>query len=322
MSLTCNTTFSPTSANYHVFQRYVPSSLCIERVTSSTQVASIVVLIHDWFLTIDSELTFIWNVRWNLGTLLYFFTRYPAFVDTGVYLYSAIGYSISPPVCDLVMAVSCWMFLFGIGVSEVIMMICVWAMWGRRRKMAIFLTILALAAAVAGVLGFRQHHDSATFISPEDMPPDVPGCQNITTGSGVHNSLVSDFISLTLLESILLFLMLSKAIQHSRSRSSTFVLECFRHGLLYYAVLSVLSIANLIIILRAGHEFGNLLTSIQRTFHAILSARMLLHLRRSVHQTRGGNTINDGSLGGEIMFRAGSKGSMGNASDRGRVSII
>ncbi|KAF8869076.1 hypothetical protein BD779DRAFT_796373 [Infundibulicybe gibba] len=320
MSLTMQHYFFSNKRKLSRIQRYVPSSLCIERVTSSTQVASIVVLIHDWFLTIDSELTFVWNVRWNLGTLLYFFTRYPPLSTQG--FTCAIGYSISPPVCDLVMAVSCWMFLFGIGVSEVIMMICVWAMWGRRRKMAIFLTILALAATVAGVLGFRQHHDSATFISPEDMPPDVPGCQNITTGSGVHNSLVSDFISLTLLESILLFLMLSKAIQHSRSRSSTFVLECFRHGLLYYAVLSVLSIANLIIILRAGHEFGNLLTSIQRTFHAILSARMLLHLRRSVHQTRGGNTINDGSLGGEIMFRAGSKGSMGNASDRGRVSII
>ncbi|KAF8873948.1 hypothetical protein BD779DRAFT_1568386, partial [Infundibulicybe gibba] len=86
-------------------------------------VASVAVLIYDWFLTIDSELAFIWDPKWNLGTLLYFLTRYPAFIDTAVYLYSksdsmncsrrhashlqgVTGYSIPSPVCNLVVAMS------------------------------------------------------------------------------------------------------------------------------------------------------------------------------------------------------------------------
>ncbi|KAF8867561.1 hypothetical protein BD779DRAFT_136891 [Infundibulicybe gibba] len=105
-------------------------------------VASVAVSVYDWFLTIDSELAFIWDPKWNLGTLLYFLTRYPTFIDTAVLLYSAAGYSIPPPVCNIVIVVSYWMFLFGISVAEVIMMTCVWAMWGRGRRMAILLTIL------------------------------------------------------------------------------------------------------------------------------------------------------------------------------------
>ncbi|KAF8873954.1 hypothetical protein BD779DRAFT_280047 [Infundibulicybe gibba] len=88
------------------------------RTPAYFSVTSVSVLIYDWFLTIDSELAFIWNPKWNLGTLLYFLTRYPTFIDTAVFLYSAVGYSIPPPVCNLVIGVSYWMFLFGILVAE------------------------------------------------------------------------------------------------------------------------------------------------------------------------------------------------------------
>ncbi|KAF8892291.1 hypothetical protein BD779DRAFT_105679 [Infundibulicybe gibba] len=81
-------------------------------------VASFTFLIYDWFLTIDSELAFIWNQRWNLGTLLYVLTRYSAFADMGIFLYSAVGYSIPPSVCDIVIDVSTWMFFFGISIAR------------------------------------------------------------------------------------------------------------------------------------------------------------------------------------------------------------
>ncbi|KAF8873952.1 hypothetical protein BD779DRAFT_1568403 [Infundibulicybe gibba] len=216
--------------------------------------------IYDWFLTIDSELTFIWNPKWNLGTLLYFFTRYPTFIDTAVMLYSAAGYSIPPPVCNLAIAVSYWMFLFGIVVAEVIMMICVWAM-----------------------------------------------CQDIITSAGTHDKTFIDFLALASLEVVLFLLMLSKAVEHSRSHSSAFVIECFRHGLLYYVVL-------------CGGADDPLLST-QRTFHAILSARMLLHLRRSARQTSG-TDISSISPGSEMAFRDGPNSMGDGTSDRGRISVI
>ncbi|KAF8892293.1 hypothetical protein BD779DRAFT_1512102, partial [Infundibulicybe gibba] len=169
----------------------------LQQAQTSTyfNVASFALLIHDWFLTIDSELAFVWSPGRNLGTVLYFLTRYPAFIDTAVFLYSALGYSIPSPVCDIVVDVSTWMFLFGIAIAEVIMMFCVWVIWGRGRRMAVSLIFLALAAITAGIMGLRQNRSSAVYISPSYIPPNIPGCQNITPSAGVHNTPFSNFVA-------------------------------------------------------------------------------------------------------------------------------
>ncbi|KAF8885605.1 hypothetical protein BD779DRAFT_1532698 [Infundibulicybe gibba] len=256
--------------------------------------------VYDWFLTIDSE--------WNIGTLLYAFTRYPAFADTAISLYSVAAHSIPIPVCHLLLNVFPWMFLFGVVISEVVMIVCVWAMWGRKRWMAISLTVLAVVVAVVAVAWLNQHHSASIYISPEDMPPSVPGCHTKPGGSTTF----VDFVALTFLESVFFFLMLSKAIEHSRGHASTFVVECFRYGLLYYMVLTASSITNLVVILRATHEYENLLTSLQRTFHAIL---------RSAYQPRSENSVST-VIGGSVVFRGASGTSMDDVSDGGRISVI
>ncbi|KAF8887346.1 hypothetical protein BD779DRAFT_1527628 [Infundibulicybe gibba] len=291
--------------------------LCHNRwqIAAYFNVASVAVLIYDWFVTLDSEITLIWNPRWNFGTLLYFLTRYPAFIDTALYMHGDIGYAIPVPICGLLANISSWMFLFGFGISEVIMMICVWAMWGRRRRMAIAFTILGLTVIIACMIEFHSYHGSQIHIPPEMLPRNTPGCQTITKGAHDIIFAASEFIALAILESVLSALLFYKAILHSRNHPSTFVSECFRHGLLYYAVLGALSIANLSIIFQGAPEFDNLLTSIQRSIHAILSARMLLHLKCSTRQNSGG-TI---SLSGEIRFPVESEGSIGNfTNDRER----
>ncbi|KAF8890983.1 hypothetical protein BD779DRAFT_221787 [Infundibulicybe gibba] len=273
---------------------------------------SIVILIHDWFLTIEYELAFIWNPKWNLGTLLYLLTRYPAFVDTAILFYSGVaGYFgiLSPPVRALLWDVSTWMTLFGIGVAEVIMMICVWAMWGRGRRMAIFLTIMVLVFVGVYTMGLVI---LAKYISL----PNTPSQSIAITASGGASI---DFIALTLLEVILFFLVLSKAVQYRQNRSSRFVCKFFQHGLLYYVVLVVLSVANLAILF--SHGPYDISLSIQRTLHAILSARMLLHLRRSAYRTSGVNT-NSTSLVSEIVFQHGSSSTGDSMSGIGRLSVI
>ncbi|KAF8890978.1 hypothetical protein BD779DRAFT_221592 [Infundibulicybe gibba] len=158
-----------------------------------TEVVSVVVLIHDWFLTIESEFTFIWNPKWNLGTLLYFFARYPAFVDTAIFFYGGVPRyynTLSPPVRALLSDVTDSMILFGIGVAEVIMIIFVWAMWGRGRRMAIFLAILALVFSGVSAMGLVM---LAKYIS---LPN--PSSQSIPIGTS--GGAFINFATLTLLE--------------------------------------------------------------------------------------------------------------------------
>ncbi|KAF8892300.1 hypothetical protein BD779DRAFT_106140 [Infundibulicybe gibba] len=286
-----------------------------------SNVSSAIVLIYDWLLTIDSELAFVWNPRWNLGTLLYLLTRYSAFINAAVYLYGTVGYSIPPSVCGVFVSMSAWVLLFVTVVSEVIMVLCAWAMWGGGRRMAIGLTILTLVTTAIAIVGLCQYRSSTTYTSPDGMLPNFPGCQNITHGVGAHDTPFLDFLVLAFVEIVLFALMLFKAVKHSRYHSSTFVLECFRHGLLYYAVLGVLSITNLALTAQRSSP-RSLLIFAQGAFHTILSTRMMLHLRRLAHQPRCEDTTTRGvSLGSGIIFQSRSRGSIGNASD-GRMSII
>ncbi|KAF8887348.1 hypothetical protein BD779DRAFT_1672799 [Infundibulicybe gibba] len=181
-----------------------------------SDVASVAVLIYDWFLTIDLELTLVWKAPWNLGTLLYILARYPTFIEMLPQLYRMLAIS-------------------GV-VAEVLVMVCVWAIWGKTRKMAIFLIILIIGAVATATVGLRSDQSSETHIAPGILPPNIPGCQVIPQGT--HSMIYMDFLAVVILESVLLSLVLFKAVQHSRNYSSaSFVSECFRHGLLYYVVL-------------------------------------------------------------------------------------
>ncbi|KAF8868496.1 hypothetical protein BD779DRAFT_1635113 [Infundibulicybe gibba] len=232
-----------------VFSWYVvPSRQCFEHITSlpkssallywyvlqtpCERLAAYLVQIYDWFLTVESELAFIWSPKWNLGTLLYFLTRYPAFVDTAILFYISTGYynTLSPPVRPLLWGVSGWVFLLGIVVAEAIMAICVWAMWGRGRRMAIFLTILVLIVAGVSTIAPAEPPAAAKYISLPNT-----SFQSIIIAETSRASI--SLAALTLLQVILFFLVLSKAVQYSRNRCSNFVFGCFQHGLLYYVVL-------------------------------------------------------------------------------------
>ncbi|KAF8887347.1 hypothetical protein BD779DRAFT_1672798 [Infundibulicybe gibba] len=273
-------------------------SLQQAQIATYSDVASVVVLIYDWFLTVDLELTFVWKAPWNLGTLLYILARYPTFVDALLQLYR--------------------MFLVSGGIAEVLMMVCVWAIWGKARKVAIFLIILVIGAAATSTIGLHSDQNSETFIAPGILPPNIPGCQVIPQGT--HNMIYMDFLAVVILESVLLSLVLFKAVQYSRDYPSTFISECFRHGLLYYVVLDAVSITNLAITSRGG-SLGSFSASIQGSLHAILSARMLLHLRYSARRLGGGGNTTILPSDEEIIFEPG-PGDLTDTSDRSGAAII
>ncbi|KAF8890985.1 hypothetical protein BD779DRAFT_1515653, partial [Infundibulicybe gibba] len=117
------------------------------------------------------------------------------------------------------------MLLFGIAVAEVVMIICVWAMWGRGRGMAIFLTVLVLMVAGVSAMGLIKF--PAKYTPPKGPPNTLFQSVHTSTTGGAS----IDFVALTLLQAILFFLVLYKAVEYSRNRSSSFVLECFQHGM-------------------------------------------------------------------------------------------
>ncbi|KAL0948995.1 hypothetical protein HGRIS_009094 [Hohenbuehelia grisea] len=237
-------------------------------------------LIYDYLLTFADEIRYVWNAPWNLGKILFFLTRYPVFVDTSLTLYREPSWIFS---FILAMRVSFQrMIIVGIVIAEVIMTIRVWALWGRTRPVGILLSIIAVASVVASAVAFVKFHSSQTFIPMDTISPHIPGC---FPESG-NNVVFVDFAVLMGYETIILVMTLIKGFQHFRHGSSSFITTFFRDGVMYFAFLLAISFINVVVLLTQPREYANLLTSLQRSLHSMLSARILLHLRQDSEKSR------------------------------------
>jgi len=58
------------------------------RLSNYMTVASIMLLVYDYMLTLDSELLLIWSSRWNLVKALFLLVRYMPFIDMVLLIFS------------------------------------------------------------------------------------------------------------------------------------------------------------------------------------------------------------------------------------------
>ncbi|KAF4574522.1 hypothetical protein EYR36_005865 [Pleurotus pulmonarius] len=217
---------------------------------------------YDYLLTVGDERFLVWTTPWSLGKVLFFLTRYPAFVDVGMAVYHNIAPSIRTATCELLYTVSGWMVVFGMIIAELIMVVRVWALWANSKIIGAILVVFSIVAIVVSIVYFVTFTGTLTFIATDTIAPGLIGC---LPGPGT-NVVFIDFVALTAYEASLLILLLLKGVQHR---------------IVYYVVLLLVSVLNVAFLFTGSPENTNLLTTLQRTFHSILSARMLLQLRKS-----------------------------------------
>ncbi|KAK7682839.1 hypothetical protein QCA50_014224 [Cerrena zonata] len=244
------------------------------RVETYTNMAAASLLMYDCILTIHDEITLIWPSRLNLVKILFFLTRYMAFVDVSLVLYYQLKPQITVHECEIVYKLAGWFILIGIIIAETILLVRTWAIWGRGSKLAIsFLILFALAAGPA--LAIQNMFMNSIVFAPLSDPA-TPGCL-VVAGSPV---IAISFIIVIIIETIVLILTLIKAIQHFRlAGRQDFLSVLYRDGLLFYVYCLSISIANLIVIAGTPRGLATTLALIQRVLHSCLTSRILVHLR-------------------------------------------
>ncbi|KAF5336762.1 hypothetical protein D9758_016380 [Tetrapyrgos nigripes] len=55
------------------------------------KVACFALLIYDTIIALDQEYQHIWKKHWNLVKILYLYSRYCTFIDTGIAIYGKIS---------------------------------------------------------------------------------------------------------------------------------------------------------------------------------------------------------------------------------------
>ncbi|KAF9255054.1 hypothetical protein L218DRAFT_1008997 [Marasmius fiardii PR-910] len=231
-------------------------SLGHQRIVTHVDVLSSTLLIYDVLLNLHVEMEHIWMRKWNFLTVLYVFQRYIPFFDTAVLvLHHQFGANLSPRYCVLNYEIAGWSFIIGVMLSEIILLLRVWAIWKRGIPVAVGLAIFFLACWVPCSILLREFLDAMKF---EILPlPNFRGC---FIASGSHVLFVM-WVLVMVYDAGTLMLILIPGVQAYRKEGrSEFVEAVYRDGVIYYALIFFASI-NVVVVLILSDDFAHLLTS-------------------------------------------------------------
>ncbi|KAF9465259.1 hypothetical protein BDZ94DRAFT_1254100 [Collybia nuda] len=252
--------------------------LFVVQTTKYLHVSSTALLLFDWFLTLDAEVKYAWRACWNWGRALFFLTRYPTFIVTGINLYYEFGSSIQVSTCCALYISIEMMSYSGTLFAEAILTMRVWALWRRRIDVGAFLIIMFIGCSLLGAVG---HHFSTmpnTVVPLDSIAPAFRGC------SPAQNSTELGWATIALLiyTNVIFAMTMAAGFHHYREgayRDSSLIYTFYKDGILYYAALLGFSVGYIIMI-QTKHWVVSptFLLSIQRVINSILSSRMVLHI--------------------------------------------
>jgi len=246
----------------------------IKRFVTCMDIVAAVVLVYDYTLTFSDELRYIWSSPFSLGTVLYVLTRYPVFEETTLVLYHQFAI-MSPEKCDIIYKTIGYQLGIGTLVSESILARRTWAIWAQSPIMGGFL-ITALIVFWIPVFYFLQDSLNSLVFSTAPSPT-IAGCFLASQ----KNILFVVFILITCFETLILVLTLTTFAPFYRQKKTHLIQVLYRDGVMNYVYLCALSICNVVVLTTAPHGYTTLLSALQRVLHSVLSARVLLNLRKA-----------------------------------------
>ncbi|KAJ6590408.1 hypothetical protein DFH09DRAFT_1139311, partial [Mycena vulgaris] len=111
--------------------------------------------VYDWMCTLDQEVSYVWNSSRTTGKLLFIINRYLPFVVVSVSVECLTRYKLIS-----------WLTVFGVHLSEVILMLRTYAIWERRRGVLVFLIILFLGTAIPAAVFWQIELNSTSKCRP------------------------------------------------------------------------------------------------------------------------------------------------------------
>jgi hypothetical protein len=239
------------------------------RLGSNILTASATVLVLDYLFTLDEEINYIWMQPMGFGSILFLLNRYLPFVDTFLALYSQMSI-VSPQQCKSLYMVITWLLASGLCVSELILLLRTFAVWQRNSRIFFGLTAMAVSTWAPGIAITFLEIRSFRF---EPVPDGAVGC-NLVAASKL---IMVTFVLLALSETVVCVLTVIKGVQHLRTSSHSWVKHVYRHGLLFYFYLLIITIINMVVPLVAAEPlYKNYLAIPQRVFHSIFCNRVIL----------------------------------------------
>ncbi|KAJ6461911.1 hypothetical protein C8R47DRAFT_1027161 [Mycena vitilis] len=241
-------------------------------------------ILHDYVVTLEDEIRYIWFQRRGFSKAMYFWIRYYGiavliFDVAQIHDFARPGIKsnelclLIDPVTRVVGAVLLWSV-------EIIMQLRVYALYGCSKRVAVFNIILFIGSIIGffAILLYNHSKRAAAIASVVRLP--LPGCPTIH--AGIEWAL---WVPATLYEGVLFGFALFKTIQSTvyvlttDSKVSLYSL-LLRANITYFFGIAALLVFNNLMVASLTHipwfSYGPLHAAV-----GIMSTRMLIHLRKA-----------------------------------------
>ncbi|KAJ8085577.1 hypothetical protein PM082_004395 [Marasmius tenuissimus] len=247
-----------------------------QRIVAYLDVASSTILVYDLVLTLDLEIEYIWAKKWSLVTVIYLLQRYlPLFDIAGVVLYREFKDDMSLHDCVTSFRIAAWCIPAGIVLSEVLLAVRLWAVWGRKSSVAIGIFVFLLGCWTPCFVLVNRFIDSIQFATPP-----VPHFRGCFISGGSH-SLYLSWVLMVVYDAGTLIMIVIPGISAFRiGGKSDLYKAVYRDGIIYYIFIFFVSLINIIAISTLPSDLVHMLSCLERVLHSVLTSRAILQIRR------------------------------------------
>ncbi|KAF6747849.1 hypothetical protein DFP72DRAFT_586649 [Ephemerocybe angulata] len=248
-----------------------------QTIWNYTIISSCTIVVVDYIQTLPDEVRLMWTAPLSIPKLLFIAVRYSIFfkvfsamVVPGTFF--AVNFSVNG--CLRWFRLTAATSLFIMITSEAILFYRVYAISGRGRRM--FVALVVQFIVIHGVVAyFLAAHISSVKFTISQLPAGTT-CMMISS-SGPLNSAV--YATLLGSVTIAMLLMVVLVFRKHRGFDSKLLTAFYSDGISYFLCLAVLISANVAVNWVARDSYKKILILYEMDAHAILSTRMLLHIR-------------------------------------------
>ncbi|KAJ3502187.1 hypothetical protein NLJ89_g8998 [Agrocybe chaxingu] len=235
------------------------------------QLAAFVMLVYDHILTFDQEVDRIWKQKFSGASLLFFINRYVTPLQFIIILDAFHDPIWTTEACANFVIFEGASTVSLVAVCQLIMILRVYALWGRSLHILVFLLVLWAAQIAVSVVGLRTGF-------PVPLPPILTGC--ILTGKGaVFPSL---WVAPLVTDSCIFILTIWRTREYLRDSGKIPTIHVFvRDGALYFFTIFMANLMNTLIFFLAEDDLKAIGASFSQLITAVMVSRLVLNLRSS-----------------------------------------
>ncbi|KAH6912017.1 hypothetical protein BKA70DRAFT_1559516 [Coprinopsis sp. MPI-PUGE-AT-0042] len=249
----------------------------------STYAACMTFVVLEYIQHFELERTLVWRSKWNLCKCLFLVARYlPLGVAAAWVYYISSPDSPSEEACTMIFSILAVSMVVTCLCADAVLYIRVYALSGQSGAMRMILTAHYVVIALASLTGIGMVVRGGTA-SPPIKLSGLTACASIPSLADngwaiVLYSLLLYNAAFTMLLSLWFGVKLFCSVQPKPS-PSLLVRIFYVDGALYFAAITAISIANIVVSIHAPRQYCLTLAVPQTAVHAVLAARMIIQLR-------------------------------------------